>query len=120
MTDQGDLCFICQSPGECSHREPDLRGWRSRQAYDRRQSYLADAGRAAIVPAQQPTRAIAQPPVAPVILPASAEALEEAVALLMPLVFAPEATLMPKPLEQAAGSPRRKGEEWGSKRYLRA
>jgi hypothetical protein len=23
-----DLCFICRSPGECSHREPDLRGWR--------------------------------------------------------------------------------------------
>ena len=41
-----DTCWTCGSHGDCAHREPELRGWRSRQAWQRRADYLENTGRA--------------------------------------------------------------------------
>ena len=47
MTDRDhDVCFVCGSTGDCAHREPELHGWRSRQAWQRRADYLENTGRA--------------------------------------------------------------------------
>lgn len=48
-----DCCFVCASPGECSHREPDLRDYRTRAAAMRRDRYLKETERLGEADAQQ-------------------------------------------------------------------
>ena len=92
-------CFICGSEADCAHREPELSGWRSRQAWQRRADYLENTGR---TEAQMYRPAISPPAVALPTLktPASRE-------------NGPE---LGEPLEQARGRVRRLGEAYSALR----
>jgi hypothetical protein len=95
MTDRdSDTCFICRAIGDCAHRESELSGWRSRQAWQRRADYLENTGRAE---ADIYRPAISPPAVA---LPTR----EPARTLKMPLVRE-----LAEPLEQARGGVRSMG-----------
>ena len=62
-----DECWICQSHGECKHREEGLRGYRTMAAFIRRKVYLAESGRAE---GKTVVESIAQPIAVPTYRPA--------------------------------------------------
>ena len=97
------ICFICGSEHSCEHREPELRGWRSRAALIRSRNREDAVRNALLVAAQRVVEAarVKLPPVPREITETAVEHPTHA---------------MVEPLEQARGRVRSMGESYSALR----